>query len=332
MPLAQRGLTVHTDAAPRAWVTHGHHDVHWLAAGDLVLGVVPSLGGRLLSIRLDGCELLWRNDALLTDDLQPVTGHVPRPMHGVLGDWHNYGGDKTWPAPQGWSSPAEWAGPPDPVLDSGPYDVEVDHANGSISLTVTSAPDPRTGLQLSRTLTVGDDSGFQLRLAARNTSAAVVTWSLWNVTQLAGGGVVDVAVGTRFTEPVELAIGTGVPSWRRTDETTIEIGPQDVVGKLGFPHATGTLSYRHRDAGITWEFPVDDDATYPDGGSRAEVWMEYPQPAPLATLGGLDPPDRIVECEVLSPLRTLVPGGTMTHDLTVAVQGPGRERNARRHV
>jgi hypothetical protein len=300
-------------------VTHGHHDVHWVAAGALVLGVVPSLGGRLLSMTVGGHELLWRNSTLLTDDLQPVPGHVPRPVRGVLGDWRNYGGDKTWPAPQGWSSPAEWAGPPDPVLDSGSYDVEVDPAHGSVSLVMTSAPDPRTGLQLSRTVTVGDDSGFRLRLAARNTSDAVVTWSLWNVTQLAGGGIVEVDVGARFTEPAALAAGTGVPSWRRTSEATVEIGPQDVVGKLGFPYATGRLSYRRDHARITWEFPVDDGAAYPDGGSRAEVWMEHPQPAPLATLGGLDPPDRIVECEVLSPLRTLAPGDTMTQDLAVTV-------------
>jgi hypothetical protein len=307
------------DAALRTWVTHGHHDVYWLAADALVLGVVPNLGGRLLSMCVEGHELLWRNDTLLTDDLQPVPGHVPQPMHGTLGDWRNYGGDKTWPAPQGWSSPAEWAGPPDAVLDSGPYDVGVHDTNGSISLTMTSAADPRTGLQLRRTLTVSDGNGFRLRLAALNTADSPVTWSLWNVTQLAGGGTVDVAVGPLFTEPVALAIGTGVPTWRCTDERTVEIGPQDVVGKLGFPYATGSLRYHHCGVSVTWEFPVDDDATYPDGGSRAEVWMEHPQPAPLATLDGLDPPGRIVECEVLSPLRTLAPGDTMTQDLAVTV-------------
>jgi hypothetical protein len=313
-------VTVAVDAtAPRTWVTHGRYDVHWVAVGALVVGVVPTLGGRLLSVRLDGHELLWRNPALLNDDLQPVHGHVPSPVAGSLGDWRNYGGDKTWPAPQGWSSGHEWAGPPDPVLDSGAYGVDVGTAAGSIAITVTSDPDPRTGLQLRRTLTVGDEHGFGLRLAALNSSADDVTWSLWNVTQLTGGGTAEVAVGEMFTEPVALAIGTGIPSWQRTDSSTVRVGTQDVVGKLGFPHATGRLSYTREDLGMTWAFAVDDDATYPDGGSRVEVWMEHPQPTPLANLDGLDPPDRIVECEVLSPTRTLAPGDTMIFDIAVTL-------------
>ena len=34
-------------------------------------------------------------------------------------NWKNYGGAKTWPAPQGWDGEGQWPGPPDPVLDSG---------------------------------------------------------------------------------------------------------------------------------------------------------------------------------------------------------------------
>ncbi|MDV3128059.1 DUF4380 domain-containing protein [Mycobacterium sp. 21AC1] len=310
-----------TGAVPRTWVTHGHHDVHWIQTGVLTVGVVPDLGGRLLSLRIGGRELLWRNPALLDDDLQPVHGHVPGPMSGTLGDWRNYGGDKTWPAPQGWSSPREWAGPPDPVLDSGRYAVEVrPGGDATTELSMTSRPDPRTGLQITRAFAVSDDTGFTLRLSAVNTTDREVTWALWNVTQLAGGGTVEVGVGQRFTEPAELVIGTGVPSWQRTDTATVTIGPQDVVGKLGFPHASGTVRYRHRGASLTWNFPVDDEARYPDGGSRAEVWLEHPQPEPLAGLDGLDPPDRIVECEVLSPSRTLAPGATMTLEVKLTVQ------------
>ncbi len=43
---------------------------------------------------------------------------------GTLAAWKNYGGDKTWPAPQGWETDDQWHGPPDPVLDSGRYTVE----------------------------------------------------------------------------------------------------------------------------------------------------------------------------------------------------------------
>ena len=40
----------------------------------------------------------------------------------TLVNWKNYGGAKTWPAPQGWDGAGQWPGPPDPVLDSGRYD------------------------------------------------------------------------------------------------------------------------------------------------------------------------------------------------------------------
>ncbi|AKS33787.1 DUF4380 domain-containing protein [Mycolicibacterium goodii] len=313
-----------TVTTPQVWVTRGHHDVHWIQTGSLTLGVVPALGGRLLSLRLDGNELLWRNPALLGDDLQPVDGHIPAPVSGSLGDWCNYGGDKTWPAPQGWSAPQQWAGPPDPVLDSGHYAIDVRTREASAELAVTSPPDPRTGLQISRTFTVGADSEFTLRLSAANITDHAVTWALWNVTQLPGGGTVEVDVDHRFTAPVELVSGTGVPSWRRSGPTTITIEPQDVVGKLGFPHATGSLRYRRDNVSLTWDFPVDDNASYPDDGSRAEVWMEHPQPAPLAALDGLDPPDRIVECEVLSPSHTLAPGGSMSLAVKVGVHASYR--------
>ena len=39
---------------------------------------------------------------------------------GSIAAWKNYGGGKTWPAPQGWDRPDQWHGPPDPVLDTGP--------------------------------------------------------------------------------------------------------------------------------------------------------------------------------------------------------------------
>src|SRR4051794_9265789 len=114
--------------------------VTWLERGDLRLGLVPELGGRLLSVRHRGVELLWRNPALLGDDLR---GEYT-PNSGRMGDWVNYGGDKTWPAPQGWDDPDQWPGPPDPVLDSGPYTAVAD----GDTVTMTSAPDPRTGLRL----------------------------------------------------------------------------------------------------------------------------------------------------------------------------------------
>lgn len=266
--------------------------VTWLERGDLRLGLVPELGGRLLSVRHRGVELLWRNKNLLDDDLR---GEYT-PNSGRMGDWVNYGGDKTWPAPQGWSGPDEWAGPPDPVLDSGPYAAVLD----GHTLTMTSAPDPRTGLQLTRAITILDD-GYELRLRAENASGQRIRWALWNVTQLPGGG--PITAGLRRPDVVALVAGTGTPEYT-VDGDRLVVPAQDVVGKLGVPGTAGWVTY----GALTLSFDVDPAGEYPDRGSPLEIWLEHPLPAPLAELGDLDPPARIVELEVLGPLTALEPG------------------------
>lgn len=269
----------------------------WLDNGLVQLGFLPELGGRLLSFRVAGRELLWRNDALVTSSLEPV-GHEFTPNDGDMGDWRNYGGDKTWPAPQGWRGPAEWPGPPDPILDSGPY--TVDSTAGSI--TMTSAPDPRTGLRLTRHFSL-NATGYTLELTATNVSSRNVRWALWNVTQFPGGDAVFVALRDHPAPVVDLVAGTGNPRYELV-EGGARVPPQDVVGKLGFPGAAGTLSY----GGVTFTFETDPAAEYPDQGSPVEVWLEHPQPRPLAALGNLNPPAHIVECEILGPLTDLAPG------------------------
>jgi hypothetical protein len=298
-------------------VSTGPWEVVWLDSGVLRLGFVPALGGRLLSLRYQGSELLWRNASLLDDRLRPVGGHVPAETAGAMGDWVNYGGDKTWPAPQGWDGDGQWAGPPDPVLDSGRYDVEAD----GDSVTMTSAPDPRTGLRLRRRFTLEGES-YRLELTATNVSDRSVRWALWNVTQFPGEGEVSVALAGRKTpDVVDLVAGTGNPAFHREGGHAV-IPAQDVVGKLGFPDAAGSLTYTRDGVTLTQRFTVDEAAEYPDSGSRVEVWLEHPLPEPLAHLGNLDPPGRIVECEVLGPLTVLAPGAstrlTLFHDVNAS--------------
>lgn len=274
----------------------------WLDNGLIRLGFVPELGGRLLSVRVGATELLWRNPLLLTDDLSPVGEHVFGPNDGRMGDWVNYGGDKTWPAPQGGAGPGQWAGPPDPVLDSGPYTVDTT----ADAVTMTSGDDPHTGLRLTRRFSLAD-RGYRLDLIATNVSDRPVRWALWNVTQFAGGGEVFVALRDHPAPVVDLVAGTGNPRSELTGGGAL-VPNQDVVGKLGFPGAAGSLSYIADGWRSTFSFAVDPAATYPDHGSPVEVWLEHPLPEPLAALGDLDPPARIVECEVLGPLTDLAPG------------------------
>lgn len=287
----------------------------WLDNGILRMGFLPAAGGRLLSVRLHGQETLWRDESLLDDRLRPRPGHLVAPHDGDMDAWINYGGDKTWPAPQGWSGPREWAGPPDPVLDSGPYAWETEtHQDGAVTVVMRSRPDPRTGLRLERRFTLRPrQSAYQVSLSAENASTTPVRWALWNVTQRRAGtpgdgGVWIGVAADRDPEPVELVTGTAAPAYRAVRADVVHLAHQDVVGKLGFPTAAGWLAHVASGTASTQVFPVDGEASYPDGGSRAEVWMEYPLDEPLEHLGGLRPRHRIVEIEVLGPLTELEPG------------------------
>jgi hypothetical protein len=302
-------VSVRIDAGP------DRPDVVWLDNGDVRLGLVPDLGGRLLSAAVQGHETLWRNDDLLDERLHP-RGHRPAPVSGELADWVNYGGDKTWPAPQGWDGPGQWAGPPDPVLDSGPYAYRVTEKADAVSVAMTSADDQRTGLRLSRTFTVcAGTPGWELDIAAINTSDRPVEWALWNVVQRAAGTREDggVFVGIEpGSDPgaVPVVIGTGVPQFEQVGDDRVRVPHQEVVGKVGFRSANGWIA--HSASGTTTAISFDvEDATYPDGGCRVEVWLEHPLAEPLGHLGGLRPTASIVEVEVLGPLRVLAPDASM---------------------
>lgn len=299
--------------------------------GRIRLGIAPPLGGRLLSLALGEAEFLWRNRAVLDHDLRYV-GRQPLTAARTLGDWVNLGGDKTWPAPQGWDGPDQWAGPPDPVLDGGPYAATVVHDDGATTVELTSQPDERSGLQVTRRIHVDADlPTLRMDLQFTNTAATAVTWSIWNVTQLPlerddnaeDGLFLGVAPGPLDLQ--EVVVGTGVPHVRRLGARLAHIPPGGHVGKVGLPTATGWLAHVGRAGTLAWTFAVDPDATYPDGGSRVEVWHETPQPTPIAHLEDLQPAQSVVEVEVLGPLVTLAPGASTTLRLDLQVAA-ARER------
>lgn len=302
----------------------GPYEVIRIGNGPLRLALVPALGGRLLSARRHGTEFLYRNPRLLDDKLHPVDGRRPEPVGGPMSQWRNFGGDKSWPAPQGWSGPAEWAGPPDPVLDSGEYTVRVDRGvhsavpdgPGAVTATMTSGDDPRTGLRITRAVTLlPGRSAYRLDIRLDNTSHAVRQWAPWNVTQLCAGtagetGAPGVYVGdTGEAAPVPLIAGNAHPAVEPAAPGVLRVPAQDVVGKVGFPGASGFLAAVGSAGTMTQRYAVTDGGDYPDSGSRAEVWLECPLDEPLAHLGGLRPVDRVVEMEALGPLARLEPGG-----------------------
>ncbi|MBQ1081981.1 hypothetical protein [Nocardiopsis sp. B62] len=309
------------------------HELIVLDNGVVRVVAAPGLGGRVLSVRHRDREHLYRNGSLLGEDLRPVEGVSLGPVDGPMSAWNNVGGDKTWPAPQGWEGPGQWAGPPDPVLDSGAYGVRLeDGPAGSVVLTLTSGDDPRSGLRLSRRLTMEPGAaGYRLDLEAFNASTTDRRWALWNVTQIDGAGStgeatdgVFVGVGGEGPHTVPIVSGNGYPRVVEHTCAALRVPPQEVVGKVGFPTASGWLANVGAAGTLTQRFDVTEGADYPDAGSPAEVWLEAPVSRPLEHLGGLCPVDRVIEVEALGPLTDLAPGERVSLGIDFGF-GVGRE-------
>ena len=102
------------------------------------LAAVPDIGGRIMAYDLGPYPFLFVDPDLAGRLFTPQENQGD----GSLAAWKNYGGDKTWPAPQGWDNDQQWHGPPDPVLDTGRYALDTLEADGAQAvIAMTSPPD-----------------------------------------------------------------------------------------------------------------------------------------------------------------------------------------------
>lgn len=279
----------------------------------LALTFLPAIGGRLLSLRAVGREWLWHNPDYLDAELAFTSDRASWPDgSGGMSTWANVGGAKTWPAPQGWDGDLQWAGPPDRVLDAGEYTLDFRTVDGVAQLTMTSPADERSGLCIERQFTVPEGgTSFRQTNTFTNISDRAIRWAIWEVAQV--DSTPDIASGSveiRSSSPRVVDLGTHRGCLDVVKNAHGVVVPvQDVVIKRGFPDADGLVSYRDA-AGhaLHLAFTPTVAADYPDSGSRVELWMQAPQPEPMADLQGLHPTAWLVELEVLGPLTRLEPG------------------------
>ena len=107
---------------------------------DLIrLITVPDIGGRVMAYDLGSYPFLFVDPDLAGRLFSPEENQGD----GSLGAWKNYGGAKTWPAPQGWENEQQWHGPPDPVLDTGRYRLEALKMRGATATVRMASPPTR---------------------------------------------------------------------------------------------------------------------------------------------------------------------------------------------
>jgi hypothetical protein len=298
---------------------------------DLVdLEVVPEIGGRVLQYSLGDHDFFWVNREL--ENTRPPASGV-----GPEGEWLNYGGDKLWPAPQGWDNDAQWPGPPDPVLDGGPYRAQV--LSGEVQPTailLTSREDMRSGIQFTREVkSFEDTTRVHIIATMLNIDTKPRRWSIWAVTQF------DVAdrhgkgynknfwtycplnPESRFYRGYGVQYGlVNNPTFNPDpDNGMMRVHYQRIVGKAGLDSPAGWVATVDATDGYAFihRFTHEPGREYPDGSS-VEFWTNglgdiyaWGKKNPMPEHPSENP--YVLESEILGPMASLQPGESTVFEM-----------------
>ncbi len=141
--------------------------------------VVPEIGrvmrfGMLDNKGVAGAGPLWNHPKLA------AAGGVQPDAEG----WTNFGGDKSWPAPQSaWAKVAGRPWPPPKAFDATPYTVSTTVRGQGVQ--IVSTVDPDYGIQVRRTITL-DSRGpvMTIETTYEKVRGASVRVGVWTITQL----------------------------------------------------------------------------------------------------------------------------------------------------
>ena len=274
----------------------------WIRRGPLELGLVPEIGGRLMSLRWHGVELSFVHPdhagRAVSVGTEPDVAARKRAMGFV-----HWGGDKTWLAPQErWNDAMPFLD-----LDGGAYalDVERDGPDG-VRVTMTSPVCRESGARIVRTLAVPAGTGdFTVTHRLENASPAPITWGLWDVHQVRGPGMAYVPrrTGSAYRDGVRSYPAEGDSEGARPEVVRLMDGVAaiDCRRPRWFKYgvdategwALGIVETPHGLVGYRKEVPVVVEARYAHG-AVVEVYNA--------------PGHAYFELEVHGPLVTLAPG------------------------
>src|ERR1700722_1589762 len=138
------------------------------------LTFVPQLGGRLMQVSFNGHPYLFVNQLYKGKYISPAK---------AAGRWINYGGDKIWPLPEGNDDEQHWTGSSTP-LDDGAYQFSVVSQGEHCTVRLDGPPDPPTGLQYTREISIGSDSPqIFFHAITKNYTGHSIAWSVQSVSQ-----------------------------------------------------------------------------------------------------------------------------------------------------
>ncbi|HZC24428.1 MAG TPA: DUF4380 domain-containing protein, partial [Candidatus Binatia bacterium] len=225
----------------------------------------------------------------------------------------NYGGSKVWPAPQGWTSEQEWPGPPDAVLDCGPYDWHAALDSDSATIQLQSQHDDYTGITMRREIKVrAGSSSVEVLHTMLNTSRRPVRWSIWQVTQVNAPQGLEIFIPAAGFHQTFGDKPYNSVSFSPADKR-VHVKYDDQVAKVAVEANQGWFASLDKARGVVLAetFPVTPGASYPDEAPVA-FWISgrgtftiHGDRIDMSAGTGYDPH---VETEIMSPLTNLEPG------------------------
>jgi hypothetical protein len=150
---------------------HGWRDCYLMTNGTVDAVIIPAIG-RVMHFGIAGEDgVFWENRLL---DGEPAVTQGS--------EWKNFGGEKTWPAPQDdWKKVTGRSWPPPPAFDSVPAEVKV---NGQ-EITLIFPVEPSYGIQTVRHITMSaSEMALTITTQFRKLSGGPVKVGIWTVAQL----------------------------------------------------------------------------------------------------------------------------------------------------
>lgn len=235
--------------------------------------VIPSLG-RIMDLRRPGEKegVLWQNPALLGAAVRPDAD-----------SWTNFGGDKTWPAPESrWMKNAAGQWMPPKVFDQSRLTARLTE----MGLLLESPVDVLTGIRFTRLIRPAGHHTLAVTTTYTKVQGEPVEIAVWVVTQLTEPRVVATTANPQGP-PVNLGFGKvkgveieqGVVFWKRFPDVCAKLGTSG--GALAWVGDRHTLLISSTPGEATGVFGGD--------GNRAEIYVN-PDPLPyveLETVGHL---------------------------------------------
>jgi hypothetical protein len=282
---------------------HGWPGSYTMSNGVVEVVIVPAIG-RVMQFRLRGEERgpFFENRAL--------DGKPPDPK---ATEWVNFGGDKTWPAPQDdWPklTPRKW--PPPPTFDSLPLKAEV--KRGSVELI--SPVDPHYGIRTRRIIRLEPGKpAMTIRTIYEKLQGDPVKVGVWVITQLGEPEKARMLLPEKSQYPEGYNKQMEVLPKDLKREGRLLSVTRDPKNQTKIGSDAGTLIWMDKEFYLQIDSPREAGAEYPDQSSSAEI---YTNPDPL----------QYIELETLGPLHTMKVGDKIerTNRYTLLRRAEGEKR------